>query len=302
MPTGRKGELMRARGPESFGAARIEVPDLDASVKFYEEFVGLETVHRENGRALLRAGLLHHALELVHTPGRDRAQVVGVAYTVESPEVLDGIKGRVEESGRRTVPLSDSLKPFCIDGFAVEDPNGMLWEFLLDYHTFVEPPFLAFTPLHVMHPFFVTDRYEDTVRFARDVVGLQTSDYVGDTVAFLRAEDRYHHSLAVMRGESFRVDHISFIVGSFDDLMRARAKAIYHHVTIQMDLVKHSGSGTIAVYMVDPLHGPQIELSFGHRRLTEEEHESYRSRRLAWGARTELDLWRYADDDWRGFQ
>lgn len=289
-------------GLRDFAAARIEVPSLKESVEFYENYVGLEVAVRDGEHAQLRAGLAHHAIELVEDPSINEARVLGFAFTVESAQVVEEARERIKAAGYEIHGLSESLVPYCSGGFGVDDCKGIRWELIYDFHQFVDPPFRAFTPLRVIHPFIKTDRYEETLEFAVNILGFRVSDYVADSVAFLRTENRYHHSLAVMRAPAFKVDHVSFLVDSFDSLMRARAKVQYHDVDISLDLVKHSGSTTIAFYMFDRRHGPQIELAFGHRILTPEEHEADRPRRLAAGARTELDLWRESDDDWRGVQ
>jgi hypothetical protein len=130
-------------------------------------------------------------------------------------------------------------------------------------------------------------------------MGLVPSDYITDITAFLRGEDRYHHSLALLKGERFGIDHVNFLMPSLDIVMRGRARILYEGVPVKMDLVQHSASTTIAFYFSDPRHGPPIELSHGHRRFTPEEHLTHRPRRLAEGARNELDVWRSSDDDWR---
>ncbi|WP_170323744.1 VOC family protein [Cryptosporangium phraense] len=281
-------------------SARIGVPDLDASVAFYQTYVGLELVKNEGDRAFLRAGLPHHALELVHRPGIPKAEVAAITFATGKRDVLENRRESVAKLGYDVRPLSEGTAAYCADGFAVTGPNGLEWEFVHGYYEYVEPPFLVSTPDRIMHPFVRTDDYGATLQLATDGFGLQISDYVEDAMTFLRCEDRYHHSLALLKGSEFRIQHFSFIVADFDHLMRARARAQSHGITIKTDLVKHSGSTTIAFYLLEEAHGPEIELSYGHRRFSEEDHETAEPRRLASGARTEFDLWRESDSDWRG--
>ncbi|MGE3619643.1 MAG: VOC family protein [Acidimicrobiia bacterium] len=289
---------MRPMAPDSFAYARIEVPDVDATTAFYERYVGLEVVRRVGDHVMLRAGTLHHAIELVPGPGPEGV-TRAFGFTMAGASDLADLRRRVDEAGLAARPLPSSLDGLVMDGFAVDDPNGITFEFVEGFQEFAEPPFLAFHPERVMHPFIVTPKYHDTLRFATEVVGFQVSDYIADMTAFVRGENRYHHALAILESEAFTINHVNFLMPSLDHVMRARARILYEGVPIKMDLVKHSASTTIAFYFQVPEHGPPIELSYGHRIFTPAEHESHRPRRMAQGARNELDLWRSSDDDWR---
>lgn len=151
-----------------------------------------------------------------------------------------------------------------------------------------------------MHPFIATDRYDESLAFYTGVLGFMASDYVGDGTVFLRAEDRYHHSLALQRNNEYYVAHLCFMMKSLDHVMRGRARALYKGVPIASDMVNHSASTSIAFYMFDPKHGPRFELCDGHRVFTPEEHETHRPRRMALDPRN-IDVWRAAADDWGRF-
>lgn len=289
---------MRPKAPEAFAYIRIAVPDVSATTEFYEKYVGLEVSRRDGDAVFLRAGTPHHAVELV-PGGTDRGETLAFGYTMASDDDLAALRRRLEDAGHAIETLAETVQAVSMDGFVVKDVHGLRWEFVSGFHEFAEPPFLAFHPEQVMHPFLVTPHYEESVRLARDVIGLQASDYIGDVTAFLRGENRYHHALAILKAKDYGIDHVNFLMPTLDHVMRARARLLYEGVPIKMDLVKHSASTTIAFYFHLPEHGPPVELSFGHRRFTEEEHETHRPRRMAEGARNELDLWRCSDDDWR---
>lgn len=194
--------------------------------------------------------------------------------------------------------LHQRTSDVCTDGFAVADPNGLVIELVTEFHEFAEVPPVDIRPLDLVHPFISTDRYEESLTFYCDVLGFKVSDYVGDMTAFLRSEDRYHHSYAVRRDDRFYVAHLCFAMKSFDHVMRMRARAIYKGVPIPSDLVNHSASHSIAFYMLSDRHGPRIELCDGHRVLTPEEHHStHVPRRMSVDPRN-IDVWRAAADDW----
>lgn len=287
--------------PYGMKFARIEVPDLADSVAWYEYHVGLTLENSGDQWAQLRADVAHHAIELVESPERDEQHTTSVCFDVADAETLAAIEQRVSDAGLERLPLHERTVEWSTGGFAVADPNGLVIELVTDFFEFAVPPPIELRPVDLVHPFISTDRYEESLEFYCDVLGFKPSDYVGDMTAFLRSDDRYHHSFAVRRDDTYYVAHLCFATKSFDHLMRMRARAIYKGVPIPSDLVNHSASHSIAFYMLSDRHGPRIELCDSHRVLTPEEHErTHVARRMPVDPRN-IDVWRAAADDWGRF-
>jgi len=288
---------MDRKGPYAFEYARLAVPDADATCAWYAKYVGLEPVGRSDGHLYLRAGIPHHCLDLTQDEKLKEAEVRGFGFSVGSPEALSQIRDRVKDSGAPVRDIDESQQAYCAEGFATQDPTGMTLELFTEYQEWAEPPLLAYTPKYVVHPFIGTEKYDDTLRWYLDVVGFRASDYIANMSAFLRSENRFHHSLAMRRSKAFEVAHICFEMKSLDHLMRGRAKAIYDGVKIAADMANHSASRSIAFYILDERHGPRIELCDGHTILTPEEHAMRKPRRMSVDPRN-IDVWRAAADDW----
>jgi len=288
---------MDLKGPYAFEYARIAVPDVDATSAWYAKYIGLDPVGKSDGHTYLRAGIPHHCLDLIHDAKLKQAEIRAFGFSVESPEVLGQIRERVQASKAPIRELDKAQQAFCAEGFATADPTGMTLEFFTDYQEWAEPPLLAYTPKQVVHPFIGTEKYDETLRFYLDVLGFRASDYIASMSAFLRSENRFHHSFAMRRSKQFEVAHICFEMHSLDHVMRGRARAIYDNVTIAADMANHSASRSIAFYVLDERHGPRIELCAGHTVLTPEEHASRKPRRMSVDPRN-IDVWRAAADDW----
>jgi 2,3-dihydroxy-p-cumate/2,3-dihydroxybenzoate 3,4-dioxygenase len=295
-PDGTHHSTVRNKGPETFAFARLAVPNASESKAYYEQNVGLETVGSDDGRVYLRAGTAHHCIELEEDPSLDAAKVLALGYWVGESETLEAIRQRAEKEGMDILATDATLQALTSESFAVDDPNGMRFEFFTGFPEFAEPPFSLHCPIDILHPLTATDKYEQSVFVYTKVFGFLVSDYLMDDFVFLRGEDRYHHSLGTGRGSKFVVEHIAFLAPNFDVLMRMRARAQYDGVPIVQDLVRHSGSGSVSFYQHMPQHGPRIELANHHQRFDEVEHETWRPRRLAGGARDMFDMWRAADD------
>ena len=290
----------RARAPFGMAYARIEVPDITASVEWYGYHVGLAQSGTHGERVFLRHGLSHHSLELVPAPQRSESCTTAVGYTVESPAVLASLHERVSAVGATVGPLDESVKGLCREGFSVIDPNGMSVELLVDFEQYAVPPDGELRPLDVVHPFLSTDRFDESYEFYTGVLGFLPSDHIVGSTSFLRGENRYHHSVALRRDNSFFVAHICFLMESFDHVMRRRARALYKKVPLPADMMNHSASGSIATYLHDPAHGPRIELCDGHIVFDPERHETHEARHMSLDPRN-IDVWRTAGDDWAGF-
>ncbi|WP_433215879.1 VOC family protein [Microtetraspora malaysiensis] len=290
----------RRRGPHSMEYARILVPDMAETIEFLRYHVGLQLERHTDEYAYLRADIEHHCIELISDPSLSASHTVAIGFSVESAEVLADLRERVTAAGLEVLALQDRMKGLCQDGFAVCDPNGLIIELFTEFQEYAEPPTIELRPRKLVHPFLATDKYDECLEFYTKVLGFQVSDYVGDISAFLRSEDRFHHSLALQRNKEYFVAHLCFMMKSFDHVMRGRARALHKKVPIPSDLVNHSASTSIAFYMFEPKHGPRYELCDGHRVFTPEEHETHRARRMVADPRN-IDVWRAADNDWDRF-
>jgi len=288
---------MRPPAPHGFEYVTLGVPDLDEVREFLEYHVGLVPVERDEARLTMRADVEHHCVDLRARPDLSEAEVIALGFSVGSADALDDLKRRVDDAGRDVIPLDDLAKDVCTGGFATVDPSGVRLELVDEFHVWAEPPMVELRPLDIVHPFIATPHFDESLAFYTDALGFLASDYIANQTAFLRGEDRYHHSLALRRSDTVSVDHIAFAMKSFDHVMRAHGRARYRGVNVTSDIVNHSASRSIAFYMHEPRIGPPIELCDGHHVLTPEEHETNRPRRMSLDPRN-IDVWRAAADDW----
>jgi catechol-2,3-dioxygenase len=285
------------KGPYAFEYARIAVPDVAATKAWYEKYVGVDFAGNTDGHTYLRAGLPHHALDLVEDRSLKHHEVRAFGFSVESEDALNEIRTRVSAANAPVRELDAAQKSWCAQGFATEDPAGNGLEFFTDYQEWAEMPSLFYTPSYIVHPFIGTPKFDETLAFYLDVLGFRASDYIANVTAFLRSENRLHHSFAMRRSKEKEIAHICFAMKSLDHVMRGRALAVYDKIKIAADMANHSASKSIAFYIEDDKHGPRIELCDGHRRLTEEEHATAKPRRMSIDPRN-IDIWRPAADDW----
>jgi catechol 2,3-dioxygenase-like lactoylglutathione lyase family enzyme len=290
----------RQHGPYGFEFARIEVPDLQATIDFLEYHVGLQTEQHTEEYAYLRANIEHHCLELISAPDLTEARTTAIGFSVENGDVLAQLHKRVLDAGFEVHDLTERQRALCAEGFAATDPNGLTVELFTEFHEYAEAPFIEIRPIDIVHPFIATTHFEESVKFYNGVLCFQPSDHIVGSTTFLRGEKRYHHSIAVQNNKQDFMAHICFAMKSFDHVMRMRARALYKGAPIPSDIVNHSASTSIAFYLHDPRFGPRYELCDRHRVLTPEEHETHKARHMPADPRN-IDVWRAAADDWGRF-
>ena len=297
---GREGRVARPHGPYGMEYARIEVPDMQATIDFLEYHVGLQLEQRTDEYAYLRADIEHHAIELISAPERTDGWTTAVGFSIESAEVLEEIKQRAIAAGHEILALQKRQQELCDDGFALADPEGLIVELFIGFQEYAEPPHIEIRPVDLVHPFLATTKYEEMLDFYIKVLGFIPSDHIVGSATFLRCEDRYHHSLAIQKNDEHYVAHLCFAMKSLDHVMRMRARALYKGAPIASDIVNHSASTSIAFYLHDTKFGPRFELCDSHRVFTPEEHETHRARKMPADPRN-IDVWRPASDDWGRF-
>jgi 2,3-dihydroxy-p-cumate/2,3-dihydroxybenzoate 3,4-dioxygenase len=147
----------------------------------------------------------------------------------------------------------------------------------------------------VLHSVWLAADPTESGRFYRDVLGFRDSDWIERAMVFMRAGNRYHHSIGIGRdlARLGRMDHFCILVDDLDDVMRARNVALRSGAKLRQDVVRHAASGSMSTYIIDPMNDIAVEFCTNHRQIDD---ENYRARILPAQAST-LDLWKHLPDD-----
>ena len=247
----------------------LDVTDLDRSIAFYRDLVGLRLDRRDDGTAYLRCSDLPQNLVLRRgaVPGLAR-----VAFELESKADLESAFAYLEGEGFAPHWLDASEAAELQVGAALrftEPGCGLVFEFLCDpaRTTPFEQGHTAIARLgHVV--LNVADF--DTVQASLvDKLNFLISDHVPGKIAFMRAfPNRYHHSFAILKGPDNGFNHVNFMVSDIDDVGRAINRMKAADVPIVFGPGRHEPSGSIFLYFLDP-DGMTAEYSFGMEEFEE---------------------------------
>lgn len=270
---------------------RVGTRDLDSSVRFATEILGLELVGREPGAAYVRGDDRDHSICYVQAePGDhvtgfqlpDRAALERAAADLDA-RGISVRRGRRDEADHRRVG----------DFITLKDPTGNVID-------------LVVNPAHSGRRFFpsrdvritefghiglcTTDAVRDEA-FWTGALGARVSDWIGEA-ALLRI-DPVHHKVALFPARRAGLQHVNFQVATVDEIMRAYYFLTERGVRIVFGPGRHPTSTAVFLYFEGP-DGLVYEYSSGVRLI--EDEATYVPRRFPkapssfcmWGAKPDI--------------
>ncbi|WP_134704387.1 VOC family protein [Ammoniphilus sp. YIM 78166] len=275
---------------KKLGYVALNVTDLKRSKDFYRDLVGIQPVDESREDiAYYRTSSDHHNVILCQDkePGLRR-----IALEMEDADMLETAFEQFTKAGLNPTEVSNEEAKQLNQGktFRIQDPFGITFEF---YSDIVYLP-TEFQPTHTNilrlgHVVLKSKTIHESVKFYNQVMNFKISDVVDDGIgAFMRCFPiSYHHSFAVFRGEEHGLHHVNFMVNDIDDIGKARNRFIRHDVPIVFGPGRHTPSGAIFLYYLDP-DGMTVEYSFGMEEFPE---VGARKPRLLEASLETIDMW-----------
>lgn len=266
--------------------ARIGCSDVQASVRFAVEEVGLELVREEEGRFYVRSSDVDH--ELVFFQGDPHDHVM--AFEVDDDAALARAVEVLRDNRFEVTVGSDALAAERRVAGLVQfaDPSGNRIELVSRPHVSGvrcrlsrDAGIESFSHVGLNSRDPASDE-----RFWTEIGGARVSDRIGD--APLLRIDPVHHKIALFPAPRPGIQHLNFQVDSIDDVMRAWYR-LRDRVPIAFGPGRHATSGAMFLYFRGP-DGLIYEYSHGVRIIDDEAR--YRPRQFpaipssfcVWGA------------------
>lgn len=254
------------------GYVALNVTDIDKSVKFYRDLVGLQLEAQQGQEvAYLRCSEDHHNLVLY------RADVAGIkrmAFELESDRDLELAAQHIRQMGwtLREVPEQEAAQLRQGRTFRFQIPESTL---TFEFYARMDRAQGAYVPTvsQIQRLGHVVIRCADrdaVLKTLTEKLNFRISDQFGDQVAFLRCfPNPYHHTFGVSRGDADGLHHINFMVTDVDDVGRATNRMRKADVKVVYGPGRHDISNSIFIYFLDP-DGLTAEYSFGMEEFPEE--------------------------------
>jgi 2,3-dihydroxy-p-cumate/2,3-dihydroxybenzoate 3,4-dioxygenase len=251
---------------------RIGSEDLDESVRFATDILGLELVARDRDAAYLRGDDRDH--NVVYTRGRSSGHVLG--FELKDMAALDAAGAMFEAAGIAVRHgTADELEQRRVRGLVtVQDPTGNVIDLVARpaasggrYFGTRDAGITSFSHVGMR----TCDPKADEA-FYTTLLSAKVSDWIGDA-ALLRIDD-VHHKIALFPSAYAGVQHINFQVDSQDDIMRSFYFLQNRNVKIVFGPGRHPTSGARFLYFQGP-DGMIYEYSTGVRLITAEDEKTY---------------------------
>ena len=257
------------------GYVALGVTDLEKSIAYYQDIVGLQLNAEEDGMAYFSCSDDHHNLVLYKnaTPGLQR-----IAWEVESDAELDRAAAHLKSHGIAVyeLPPSDCAALHQHRTLRFEEPNaGICCELYSQQHKRGSNYQATVSKIarlgHVVVSF---PDWPAAVTFFQDVMNFKPSDFVDGFVAFMRCfPNPYHHTFGIgnakLGGGKACLHHVNFMVTDMDDIGRALNRMPKNDVPVVFGPGRHPPSGSIFYYFLDP-DGMTVEYSYGMEEFPEQ--------------------------------
>lgn len=268
---------------QEFGYLVYGVPELDQSVEFFRSICQLEVSERRDDVVFLTADTRHAWIRLERRP---KHELIRLGFQVVHPDALVEITNRLEERGVEWSPGGTIRDDRIDNAIRFRAPQGFEIELYEEQVSLPASPAPQRGLQAALHTVVFVDDVVEGRNFMRDVLDFRRSDQIEELVVFLRCANGYHHSLGLAKGEPGRLDHICLLADDVDTVVKFRNHARANNVKSE-DLVRHTASGSISVYLEDQLLGIGVEICAGHDVITD---ETYNGRLLKAGPVT-ADRW-----------
>jgi catechol 2,3-dioxygenase len=260
------------------GHAQIRVLDMDESVKFYTDVLGLVETGRDAGRVYFktRAERDHNSVVLRKA---DRAGLDFFGFKVLNKVTLEDLDSKLKAYGVVTerIPAGEMLETGERVRFKI--PTGHTIELYAEKkdvgnstgYTNPEVDVLdskAICPIRMDHCLIYGGDIDGNKKLFEEVLGfnlverIKLEDGTTDLATWFTCSAKAHDIAMVRHGEDNKLHHVSFQLGSWEQVLRAADIMSRNRVSIDIGPTRHGVTQGTTIYFFDP-SGNRLETFCG---------------------------------------
>ncbi len=277
------------------GHATFTTPDLVRQIEYYQNVVGLTLVARSGDTAFLATN--SGQLAIVLKSGATEA-CTKIGFEVSPAVGLSDISRQLSAMGIKS-SISTEAAPGISDALTLTDPKGTDIE-LFSSWTFLPrgPDVGGAVTIKLGHLAFAVPDPAKIVEFYEAVLGFRTSDWIGDSFAFLRCNVD-HHTVNFIRSPKARMHHIAFEMRDAAHLHNTCDLLGQKHIQLLWGPVRHGPGHNVATYHNNP-DGQMVEFFAELDRMIDEEsgyfdpkpwHRDRPQKPKVWNPDLQRDMW-----------
>jgi catechol 2,3-dioxygenase len=181
---------------KAIGHVALQVPDLETSVRYAVQIMGLREVERRDGSAFLTHGAMHHSLQYVQGP---RAALDHIALEARDAAALDRLRDLLARAGVRILSEAPQ-EPGLAQALRFQGPSGVVIEVFVGMER-GQPAYVpsGVRPRKFGHVTLKSSNVRELQSFFESVLGFKLSDDIGGMLVFLRCNPD-HHGVAIAAG------------------------------------------------------------------------------------------------------
>jgi catechol-2,3-dioxygenase len=194
----------------------MRVKDLDASVAFHQDILGMAETERSAGVSYLTCNDRHHELMLIQDPGRRGYD--HIALEVEDAGALETTVRSAAAAGGEIIGSVYDGEPGIDRAVRVLAPGGHVFKLFCGMET-VAAPAPGDRPLKFEHASVKALKMKPLEHFLEQGLGFGFSDRMGRTASWWHCNDD-HHGVAVVRAPRSELSHYAFTMEDFNAMGR----------------------------------------------------------------------------------
>lgn len=250
------------------GRVELRVLDLEKSVDYYKNVIGLEETGRVGDSVYLKAWdeWDHHSLILTKS---NRAGLAHMAFKVKSLDDLEYYEKKIEEFGCTTSRVSHGTR--LGEGEAVRFiiPTGHVCELYHEIdvlgkmvgnrnpHPWPKEGTKGIAPHRLDHLLLSGDDVVTATRFFMEVLGFGQSERVVEEneeqlVGSFLFTTNNAHDIAFIKGPDAKLHHVAFSVDSLHDVFKAADILSMNEVPFDVTPTRHGITRGQTIYFFDP--------------------------------------------------
>lgn len=258
------------------GHVALRTPDLERSLAFFDDVVGLELVERDEHAAYLRAwgDFEHHTLALVES---NEGALDHVGWRTRSASQLEALVDRLRRDGLDLTEVAGA-EPGHGPAFRFRTPAGLPYElyYEVEKRRAADAPAIktnsgrvwghGISPRRIDHVNFVAADVGAERAWCESVLGFRTHEFVSDEEGGVRAAwlsvTALAHDLALGRSSDGApgLHHVAYALDNASDVLRAAEIYTEHGLEPDHGPGRHAISQAVCVYVRDPGSGNRLEL------------------------------------------
>lgn len=266
------------------GHVALETPDLEASLDFYRDAVGLEEVERRDSTVYLRAvdEFDHHSLSLTEA---EEAGIDHIGWQTENQESLSRFADQLADEGLDVVWIEEGVEAGQGEAIRFETPHGHRFEFYaemekpdppeerrskLKNRVYSTPDNNPIAPYRIDHVQIWDPKAKECTEWMQEILDFRCQEFFDEADGtrwgtFLSACQAKIDLAIIQTGDESDppgVHHVAYKVHDADDLFAA--KDVMNELDIPTDGIgQHSISRAKFLYVRDPVSDHRIEFSGG---------------------------------------